>query len=72
MAAAVLVITEEAPATVTDIAPLLEAISFSVVIGIFSGGTHIAGIGIIGAGRDIFVVTEVDTEVIEVTIEHDA
>lgn len=75
MAAAVLVIMEEAPATVTvtETAQLLEVIFSSVaVIGIFSGDTRIAGIDIIVAGRDIFVVMEVDTEVIGVIIEHDA
>ncbi|HNO74844.1 MAG TPA: hypothetical protein PKG49_04365 [Nitrosomonas mobilis] len=75
MAAAVLVIMEEAPATVTvtETAQLLEVIFSSVVvIGIFSGDTRIAGIDIMVAGRDIFVVMEVDTEVIGVIIEHDA
>lgn len=75
MAAAVLVIMEEAPATVTvtETAQLLEVIFSSVVvIGIFSGDTRIAGIDTMVAGRDIFVVMEVDTEVIGVIIEHDA
>jgi len=73
--AAVLVIMEEAPATVTvtETAQLLEVIFSSVaVIGIFSGDTRIAGIDTMVAGRDIFVVMEVDTEVIGVIIEHDA
>lgn len=73
--AAALVIMEEAPATVTvtETAQLLEVIFSSVVvIGIFSGDTRIAGIDIMVADRDIFVVMEVDTEVIGVIIEHDA
>lgn len=64
MAAAVLVITEEAPATVTvtETAQLLEVIFSSVVIGIFSEGTRIA---VMEVGTEV-------TEVIGVTIEHDA
>jgi len=71
-----LVITEiQATVTITGIARSSEAISFSAILGISSGGIRIADMGtltegIIVAGRDIFVAMEVDTEVIADTIEH--
>lgn len=75
----VLVITgAQAMVTAMDIARLSEVTSFSVILGISSGGIRIAvmGIsigGIIVADRDIFVAMEVDTEaIIGVTIEYGA